>query len=150
MMPAMKNYPTQYDDIRLPFDPTSTPASLPQANRCTMPGELPARQGRGGAPTHCLYRPDQLPRPVGLEQVFRLIRTWCAHMTIRRALRNGSTSLTPTAGPSEWPQALNLEYWALENGLHQVKVVTHDQEQSTSGGLHRTSPSALLSTPPSG
>ena len=67
----------------------------------------------------------------GLEQVFRLERTWQEHGVRKQALLYGITSLAPESGPPERLLALKRGHRGIENGLHRVKDVTLGEDQST-------------------
>jgi predicted transposase YbfD/YdcC len=67
----------------------------------------------------------------GLEQVFRLWRTWQKHGVAKHALHYGITSLSLETGPPERLLALKRGHWRIENGLHRTKDVTLGEDQST-------------------
>jgi predicted transposase YbfD/YdcC len=130
-----ENQPTLCADIELLFDP---PASLGPA--ALVDRREAATRDRGHGRQHEVRHliastdlTDYLDWP-GLEQVFRLERTWREHGVSKRALLYGITSLTPQTGPPERLLALKRGHWGIENGLHRVKDVTLGEDQST---LHR-------------
>ena len=129
------NQPTLHADIVLLFDP---PAALGQADLLDR-REASTRDcghGRKDEVRQLIASTDlttYLDWP-GLEQVFRLERTWHEHGVSKQALLYGITSLAPETGPPARLLALKRGHWAIENGLHRVKDVTLGEDQST---LHR-------------
>jgi predicted transposase YbfD/YdcC len=126
------NQPTLHADIALLFDP---PAALGRADLLDR-REVSTRErghGRQQEVRHLIASTDlttYLDWP-GLEQVFRLERTWQEHGVSKQALLYGITSLAPESGPPERLLALKRGHWGIENGLHRVKDVTLGEDQST-------------------
>jgi predicted transposase YbfD/YdcC len=127
-----ENQPTLHADIALLFDP---PAALGRADLVDR-REASTRDhghGRQQEVRHLTASTDltaYLDWP-GLEQVFRLERTWCEHGVRKQALLYGITSLAPETGPPARLLALKRGHWAIENQLHRVKDVTLGEDQST-------------------
>lgn len=66
----------------------------------------------------------------GVQQAFRLVRTWHDHGQERSAVTYGITSLSPTqAGPAAVLQ-LRREHWTIENRLHRQKDVHCGEDAS--------------------
>ena len=126
------NQPTLHADLALLFDP---PAALGPAALLDR-REVSTRErghGRHQEVRHLIASTDltaYLDWP-GLEQVFRLERTWQEHGVSKQALLYGITSLAPESGPPERLLALKRGHWGIENGLHRVKDVTLGEDQST-------------------
>jgi predicted transposase YbfD/YdcC len=127
-----ENQPTLHADIALLFDP---PAALGRADLVDRREASTRDRGHGRQQEvrHLTASTDltaYLDWP-GLEQVFRLERTWREHGVSKQALLYGITSLAPETGPPERLLALKRGHWAIENGLHRVKDVTLGEDQST-------------------
>jgi predicted transposase YbfD/YdcC len=127
-----ENQPTLFADIGLRFDPPAALGPVALTDR----RETATRDrghGRQDEVRHLIASTDltaYLDWP-GLEQVFRLQRTWREHGVTKQALHYGITSLPPTLGPPERLLALKRGHWAIENGLHRVKDLALGQDQST-------------------
>ena len=127
-----EHQPTLLADLALLFDP---PAALGPAALLDR-REVSTRErghGRHQEVRHLIASTDltaYLDWP-GLEQVFRLERTWQEHGVSKQALLYGITSLAPESGPPERLLALKRGHWGIENGLHRVKDVTLGEDQST-------------------
>ena len=65
----------------------------------------------------------------GLQQVFRLERTWREHGVTTQAVLYGSTSLTPYTGAPARARA-KMGTLAIENRLHRVKDATLEEDRS--------------------
>jgi DDE family transposase len=66
----------------------------------------------------------------GVQQAFRLVRTWREHGQVRTAVTYGITSLAPTqAGPAVILR-LRREHWTIENRLHRQKDVHFGEDAS--------------------
>ncbi|HVA92632.1 MAG TPA: ISAs1 family transposase [Chloroflexota bacterium] len=127
-----ENQPTLCADISLLFDPPATlgPAALvDRREACTRD----RGHGRQDEVRHLIASTDltaYLDWP-GLEQVFRLQRTWRAHGVTKQALHYGITSLPPAVGPPDRLLTRKRGHWVIENKLHRVKDVTLGEDQST-------------------
>jgi predicted transposase YbfD/YdcC len=127
-----ENQPTLHADIALLFDPPSALGRAALLDR----REVSTRDrghGRQQEVRHLVASTDltaYLDWP-GVEQVFRLERTWSEHGVSKQALLYGITSLSPQAGPPERLLALKRGHWGIENGLHRVKDVTLGEDHST-------------------
>lgn len=127
-----ENQPTLHADLALLFDPPAAlrPAALVDRREvCTRD----RGHGRQQEVRQLIASTDltaYLDWP-GLEQVFRLERTWREHGVSKQALLYGITSLSPQTGPPERLLALKRGHWAIENGLHRVKDVTLGEDQCT-------------------
>jgi predicted transposase YbfD/YdcC len=130
-----ENQPTLHADIALLFDP---PAALGRADLLDRREASTRDRGHGRQQeVRQLVASTDLTAYLdwpGLEQVFRLERTWREHGVSKQALLYGITSLAPETGPPERLLALKRGHWAIENGLHRVKDVTLGEDQST---LHK-------------
>jgi DDE_Tnp_1-associated len=110
-----ENQPTLFADISLLFDPPAVlgPATLlDRREACTRD----CGHGRHDEVRHLIASTDlsaYLDWP-GLEQVFRLERTWREHGVTKHALLYGITSLSPETGPPERLLALKRGHWAIE------------------------------------
>jgi predicted transposase YbfD/YdcC len=127
-----ENQPTLFADIGLLFDPPVAlgPATLADRREASTRDR---GHGRQDEVRHLVASTDltaYLDWP-GLEQVFRLQRTWREHGVTKQALHYGITSLPPTVGPPERLLALKRGHWAIENGLHRVKDLALGEDQST-------------------
>jgi predicted transposase YbfD/YdcC len=126
-----ENQPTLYDDIRLLFDPPPSLASLPLLDQREA-RTVDRGHGRQDDVRHLVASTDlngYVDWP-GLAQVFRLTRTWREHGQSKQAVHYGITSLRPEAGPPQRLLALKRGHWSIENGLHRVKDVSLDEDQS--------------------
>jgi len=127
-----ENQPTLYADIALLFDPPDTlgPADLVDRREAATHDRGHGRQHEVRHLVASTDLTDYLDWP-GLEQVFRLSRTWCEHGVAKEALHYGITSLAPAAGPPARLLALKRDHWRIENELHRTKDVTLGEDQST-------------------
>ena len=127
-----ENQPTLFADIGLLFDPPATVGPLALLDRREA-STFDRGHGRQEDVRHLIASTDlttYLDWP-GLQQVFRLERTWRDHGKTKHALHYGITSLLPAVGSPERLLALKRGHWGIENRLHRVKDVTLDEDQST-------------------
>ena len=66
----------------------------------------------------------------GVQQVFRLERTWREHGMPKRALHYGITSLSPEEADPARLLALRRGHWAIENRLHRHNDVNFGEDAS--------------------
>ena len=72
---------------------------------------------------------DYLDWP-GVQQVFRVERTWHEHGQAKRTVRYGITSLTPEQADAARLLALRRGHWSIENRLHRHKDVNFGEDAS--------------------
>lgn len=114
------NQPTLVEAIRLLFDPPHSPLPLLDQREATT---LDQGHGRYDDTRHLIASTDltaYLDWP-GVQQVFRLERTWWAHGRPHRTVHYGLTSLPPAVASADRLLALRRGHWGIENGLHYVK-----------------------------
>lgn len=124
-----ENQPTLLDDIRLLFDP---PAGTPPLDDRREATTIEQGHGRQNDRRYLIASTDLVGYSdwPGLDQVFRLERTWQEHGTSKGEVRYGITSLPPTVGDAHRLLALKRGHWQIENGLHYVRDVTLDEDRS--------------------
>jgi predicted transposase YbfD/YdcC len=126
-----ENQGTLHADLRLLFDPPTTvlPATLTDRRmaRTLENGHGRARERRELVASTDLDGYVDWP---GLQQVFRLERTWREHGQVKRALHYGITSLAPTQADAAQLLALRRGHWSIENRLHRRKDVTFGEDAS--------------------
>jgi len=66
----------------------------------------------------------------GVQQAFRLVRTWQERGQVRTAVSYGITSLAPTQADPETVLRLRREHWTIENRLHRQKDVHFGEDAS--------------------
>lgn len=66
----------------------------------------------------------------GVQQAFRLVRTWQERGQARTAVSYGITSLTPAQAGPETVLQLRREHWTIENRLHRQKDVHFGEDAS--------------------
>jgi hypothetical protein len=66
----------------------------------------------------------------GVQQVFRLERTWRERGTAKRMVRYGITSLPPAQADPARLLALRRGHWSIENRLHRHKDVNFGEDAS--------------------
>lgn len=124
------NQPTLWEALRLLFDPPFP--ALPhvdqrEARTCDQ------GHGRYDDTRHLLASTDlndYLDWP-GVQQVFRLERTWWQQGRGHRTVHYGLTSLPPAVAPAERLLALRRGHWRIENGLHYVKDESLGEDRCT-------------------
>lgn len=126
-----ENQGTLYDDLRLLFDPPATIPAAPLTDR-RVARTVESGHGRSHETRELIASTDlgsYLDWP-GVEQVFRLERTWREHGQAKRVLRYGITSLTPAQADPARLLALRRGHWTIENRLHRRKDVTFGEDAS--------------------
>jgi predicted transposase YbfD/YdcC len=126
-----ENQSTLYRDLQLLFDP---PAMLPAAPLTDRRVARTVESGHG----RTLERRELIASTdlggyldwPGVQQVFRLERTWREHGTSQRALHYGITSLSPQASDPARLLALRRGHWTIENRLHRRKDVSFGEDAS--------------------
>jgi predicted transposase YbfD/YdcC len=126
-----ENQGTLHGDLQLLFDP---PASFPTAplTDCRVARTLESGHGRRGERRELIASTDlgdYLDWP-GVQQVFRLERTWHEQGQAKRALHYGITSLAPTEADAARLLALRRGHWGIENRLHRCKDVNFGEDAS--------------------
>lgn len=66
----------------------------------------------------------------GVQQAFRLVRTWRERGQVRTAVTYGVTSLSPVQAGPEVILRLRREHWTIENRLHRQKDVHFGEDAS--------------------
>jgi len=120
-----------HEDIALLFDPPATVPVAPLHDR-RVARTVESGHGRSMERRELLASSDlndYLDWP-GVEQVFRLERTWCEHGRAKRALHYGITSLTPAQADPVRLLVLRRGHWAIENRLHRHKDVNLGEDAS--------------------
>ena len=126
-----ENQGTLYRDIELLFDPPATFPATPLTDR-RVTHTVESGHGRTLERRELIASRDlhgYLDWP-GVQQVFRLERTWREHGTPKRALHYGITSLAPAAADPVRLLALRRGHWAIENRLHRRKDVNFGEDAS--------------------
>jgi predicted transposase YbfD/YdcC len=126
-----ENQGTLYRDLQLLFDP---PAAFPAAPLTDRRVARTVETGHGRTrDTRELIASTDLREYLdwpGVQQVFRLERTWREHGKAKRTLRYGITSLTPDSADAARLLALRRGHWSIENRLHRRKDVTFGEDAS--------------------
>ncbi len=125
------NQPALHDAIALLFDPPPDLAVLPLLDRREVV-TVERGHGRTDDRRHLVTSTDlndYLDWP-GVAQVFRLERTWHAHVTAHRAVHYGITSLTSTQADAACLLALRRGHWTIENAVHRQKDVAFGEDAS--------------------
>lgn len=78
----------------------------------------------------------------GLQQVYRLVRTWQAQGTSHESVQYGITSLSPERASPHQVLGLRRGHWGIENALHRQKDVLFREDASQ---VHLGSGPAVLS-----
>ena len=78
----------------------------------------------------------------GLQQVYRLVRTWDAQGRAHHSVQYGITSLSPDRASAAQVLALRRGHWGIENALHRQKDVLFREDASQ---VHLGSGPAVLS-----
>jgi predicted transposase YbfD/YdcC len=126
-----ENQGTLYRDIALLFDP---PPAVPAASLtdCRVARTVESGHGRRMERRELRASTDltgYLDWP-GIQQVFRLERTWHEHGEAQRALHYGVTSLRPEAADAGRLLALRRGHWSIENRLHRHKDINFGEDAS--------------------
>jgi predicted transposase YbfD/YdcC len=125
------NQETLHGDIQLLFDPPPLNMALPLLDR-RVARTVERGHGRSREIRELRASTDltsYLDWP-GVQQVFRLERTWREHGGAKRALHYGITSLTPQAADPTRLLALRRGHWTIENRLHRHKDVNLGEDAS--------------------
>ncbi len=125
------NQETLSNDIGLLFDPPAASAALPLIDR-RVARTVECGHGRSREIRELVASTDlreYLTWP-GLQQVFRLERTWCAAGKAKRVLHYGITSLAPEDADPARLLALRRGHWSIENRLHRHKDVNFGEDAS--------------------
>ena len=120
-----------HDDIALLFDPPSTVLAAPLTDR-RVAHTLETGHGRRMERRDLVASTDltdDLDWP-GVQQVFRVERTWHEHGQAKRTVRYGITSLTPEQADAARLLALRRGHWSIENRLHRHKDVNFGEDAS--------------------
>ncbi len=117
VLPVKENQPTLHADLHLLFDPP--------ANVETGHGRSRERRELVASTDLTVY----LDWP-GLQQVFRLERTWREHGQEKRACHYGITSLAPDRADPARLLALKRGHGTIENRLHRRKDVSFGEDAS--------------------
>ena len=113
------NQPTLADDLRLLFDP---PDAAPLLSDRREAGTVDQGHGRYDDTRHLIASTDltgYLDWP-GVQQVFRLQRSWWQRGRPHHTIHYGLTSLPPTVAPAARLLALRRGHWTIENRVHYV------------------------------
>jgi len=125
------NQPALHDAIRLLFDPPNDLDPLPLLDRREATtlnrghGRADERRGLVASTDLTAY----LDWP-GVQQVFRVERTWRERDHDHRARHYGITSLPPGRADAAYLLALRRGHWAIENALHRQKDVAFGEDAS--------------------
>lgn len=125
------NQETLAHDITLLFDPLADVAALPLQD-CRLAHTVETGHGRTPERRELLASTDltgYLDWP-GVQQVFRLERTWREHGEAKRTLRYGITSLPADVADADRLLALRRGHWSIENRLHRHKDVNFREDAS--------------------
>jgi predicted transposase YbfD/YdcC len=139
------NQGTLYDDIQLLFDPPVTVPAVPLTDRRVI-RTVEHGHGRSVERRELVASTDltdYLDWP-GVQQVFRLERTWRERGITKRALHYGLTSLTPETADAARLLVLRRGHWSIENRLHRRKDVTFGEDASLIHVGHGPTVMALL------
>jgi predicted transposase YbfD/YdcC len=126
-----ENQETLYRDIALLFDPPASVPAAPLTDR-RVTHTLERGHGRTMEQRDLIASTDltgYLDWP-GVQQVFRLERTWRERGKPKRALHYGITSLPPEMAGSARLLTLRRGHWSIENRLHRRKDVTFGEDAS--------------------
>lgn len=124
------NQPTLAEDLRLLFDP---PFAVPPLSDRREVTTIDQGHGRYDDTRHLLASTDlnqYLDWP-GVQQVFRLQRSWWAHGHRHQTVHYGLTSLPPEVASAARVLALRRGHWTIENRVHYVKDGSLGEDQST-------------------
>jgi len=125
------NQGTLHDDLALLFDPPPAVPAAPLADRRVV-RTVESGHGRTMEIRELIASIDlheYLDWP-GVQQVFRLERSWRERGTPKRALHYGITSLTPQQADPARLLALRRGHWTIENRLHRRKDVSFGEDAS--------------------
>ena len=120
-----------HDDIALLFDPPATVPAAPLTDR-RVAHTVETGHGRRLERREVIASTDltaYLDWP-GVQQVFRVERTWYQPGEAKRTVRYGITSLTPDQADAARLLALRRGHWAIENQLHRHKDVNFGEDAS--------------------
>lgn len=126
-----ENQGTLSRDIQLLFDPPATVAAASLTDR-RVARTIESGHGRTMEVRELLASTDltaYLDWP-GVQQVFRLKRTWREQGKDKHALHYGITSLSPAEADPVRLLALRRGHWAIENRLHRRKDVSFGEDAS--------------------
>jgi predicted transposase YbfD/YdcC len=126
-----ENQGALHGDIRLLFDPPAAVPAAPLTDR-RVARTLDSGHGRRMERRELVASTDlnvYLDWP-GVQQVFRLERTWLERGQAKRALHYGITSLAPDAADPARLLALRRGHWSIENRLHRHKDVNLGEDAS--------------------
>lgn len=125
------NQETLYHDLALLFDPPPAITALPLLDR-RVARTIESGHGRRQERRELIASTDlnaYLDWP-GVQQAFRLARTWREHGQTKQALHYGITSLAPDAADAGRLLALRRGHWSIENRLHRHKDVHFGEDAS--------------------
>lgn len=126
-----ENQARLHDDIALLFDPPPTVPAAPLTDR-RVAHMLETGHGRSMERRELVASTDltdYLEWP-GLQQVFRVERTWRQESQAKRTVRYGITSLAPDRADAARLLALRRGHWSIENQLHRHKDVNFGEDAS--------------------
>ena len=125
------NQGTLYRDLQLLFDPPPTVPAAPLTDR-RVARTVESGHGRTLERRQLIASTDldgYLDWP-GVQQVFRLERTWREPGRSKRVVHYGITSLTPETADPVRLLTLRRGHWTIENRLHRRKDVTFGEDAS--------------------
>lgn len=131
LLVVKENQPTLLRDIELLFDPPAAVRPPALDDRRTA-RTIECGHGRRQEIRSLVASTDlrgYLDWP-GVDQVFRVERTWQEHGQAKRQVRYGITSLPPAVGSAERLLALKRGHWSIENQLHRPKDVLLGEDAS--------------------
>lgn len=131
MLTVKENQGALSGDIALLFDPPASVPTVPLTDR-RVASTLERGHGRSRERRELVASTDlnaYLDWP-GVQQVFRLERTWREHDTAKRVVRYGLTSLSPGQADPARLLALRRGHWSIENRLHRHKDVNFGEDAS--------------------
>ena len=131
LLQVKANQGTLYRDLQLLFDPPPTIPAAPLTDR-RVARTVESGHGRTLERRQLIASTDlggYLDWP-GVQQVFRLERTWREHGTPKQAVHYGITSLPPETADPVRLLALRRGHWTIENRLHRRKDVNFGEDAS--------------------
>jgi predicted transposase YbfD/YdcC len=128
---AKEHQGTLSRDIQLLFDPPATLPAAPLTDR-RVARTIESGHGRTMERRELIASTDLNAYLVwpGLQQVFRLERTWHERGQLKQARHYGITSLAPPQADPARLLALRRGHWTIENRLHRRKDVTFGEDAS--------------------
>ena len=126
-----ENQGTLYRDLALLFDPPPAFPAAPLTDR-RVAHTVESGHGRSLERRELTASTDVNGYLdwTGVQQVFRLERTWREHGKAKRALHYGITSLRPDVADAARVLKLRRGHWGIENRLHRHKDVNFGEDAS--------------------